>query len=123
MKMLIAYAYLAWYLMPPALVLWWARRWLLTPWARYVSHEKCPVLNTDKERDHQPWFMTVRHVHWYPPFTDYEVTYRSFRSDRWHTFWAREGTGSLLLEGQCRLLDNQLIIAESRVRETEELIK
>ena len=53
MAMVYAYLYLAWWLLPPALVLWWARRWLLTPWARYVTRTETKA----------GVFMTVRHVH------------------------------------------------------------
>jgi hypothetical protein len=119
MHMILTYLHLGWWLSPPALVLWWARRWLVTPWGRYVTSVPAP---TDDKRPH--YFITVRHVHWWPPFSDYDVTYRSF----WYTaqdcyYWAEERTGATILDERDRQLTRMVRAAESRAKETEEILK
>jgi len=132
MKMIAAYLSLAWWLLPPAILLWWARRWLLTPWARYVSHttepgQEAKVVNyVMREATRTNWFLTVRHVHWWPPFSDYDVTYRSFISSDLYTtryWWASENTGETVSEQRDNMLTSMAKIADYRARETEEMLK
>ncbi len=120
MTMIKAYIYLAWWLMPPALVLWWARRWLLTPWCRYVSHTK--GFRSTKYPDWENYFVTLRHVHWYPPFSDFDRTYRSFINGSRY-YWANEGTGDMVSNKRDQLITNVVLIAEDRLKETDDLLK
>lgn len=126
MTMISMYLHLAWWLLPPALVLWWGKRYLLTPWARYVEHS--PVTSEKKQYrvadETKQWFLTVRHVHWYPPFSDYDVTYRSFTSAANNRYWwAAEATGAQVSNGHDRHLTSIAVIADSRLEETAELLR
>ncbi len=63
-------------------VIYYLRRYWLTPWARFVS------FTSTKRGD---WFLTVKHVHWYPPFLDYEATYHLYNKG----CWSDDKTGSV----------------------------
>lgn len=129
MSMISTYLHLVWWLLPPGLVLWWARRWLLIPWARYMSHSVVPAAKPKPgcKPELRQWFITVRHVHWYPPFADFDRTYRSFwtknspyEGEYW---WAAEVSGEQISGDHDSYLTAMCRIADARQLETEELLK
>lgn len=105
------------------------------PWGRYVTHsavpraEKAkPSYGAAKETEPKQWFITVRHVHWWPPFADYDVTYRSFyqktglySAERY--WWASEVTGRTISNERDGMLTAMVMIADTRFEETEEMLK
>lgn len=102
------------YIFGAAFAVYYFRRYWLTPWARYVSH------SSTKRNDN---FLTVKHVAWYPPFLDQEVTYHNFRGD-----WANVSTGNVPWGASYKhefhqlALDGILQAAVARDIETEEIL-
>lgn len=104
----------------PLLLLWWLRAWLLTPWASYVNH--------DKTKDGKV-FMTVRRVHWYPPFSKYDERWFSAdREGRHGRTWTRETDGATATSGaeflpnRAPKLSGMFDAADARVNLTEEIL-
>lgn len=128
MTMLHTYGTLAWWLLPIALVVWWARRRLFTPWARFVSY--CRLPPEKKPGGQRHWFVTVKRVHWYPPFGDYLETYRSFAKTGGRYWWAgdsycwaEEVTGHQVSDGRDAQLTAMCMIADSRADELDEMLR
>jgi len=107
-----------------AAFLYYIRKYWMSPWARYVSHI------VTKENG---YFLTVKHVHWYPPFLEYEATYHRFPNKEYmHTVrhWANTETGyvpngtdaTYSHSGRQLKLDGILQAAIARDAETRELI-
>lgn len=102
-----------------ATALWWTRRWVFMPWARYKSHTKTKSGGT---------FLTVTHVHWWPPFLDFERTYyRDGAECATPSCWMHEETGKIYRYSSTK--DNHhdhlsavLIAAMARKEELEDLL-
>lgn len=102
---------------------YYVRRFWLAPWARYVRHSvvkaSAPIVSA---------FLTVKRVHWYPPFLEYEETWHSNCRDNWGRTWFRESDGaqaantmSFVLPDRASRLTAMLEAARAREVETEEL--
>ncbi len=92
-------------------MVYYLRKYWLNPWATYVSH-------SDTKTGHT--FLTVKHVHWYPPFLEYNEVYHHSRG----TVWSSEKTGRIPddsdLNRQVKLT-NIYLVAKARLEELEEL--
>lgn len=96
-----------------AFAIYYFRRYWLTPWGTYVSHSETKAGDV---------FLVVRHVHWYPPFLDFERTYHGSGI---HS-WSEEKSGNLLRangtnDPQSRL-DAMLVAAKARQAELDEIM-
>lgn len=99
-------------------LVYYLRKYWLSPWATYVSHTRTKAGDT---------FLTVKHVHWYPPFLEHQETYHTSTEG----VWANERTGVLCKKrdwtdmipsrDERRMLTAMVRIAEARKVELEEL--
>lgn len=99
-----------------AFVIYYFRRYWLSPWGVYIRHTETKSGGV---------FMTVRHVRWYPPFLNFERTFhRANSSSLWveeSSGWCPGSGGEFSANRQGRLV-NMLAVAKSREAETEELL-
>jgi len=106
----------------PAFLLWWFRRWWMAPWGTYVSHEVVLLEKETVRSKEKRYLMTVRHRRWYPPFSEYDVTWaRHLNGSRY--VWARERTGEVAFDWSHYKLDWMLEAAIVRQAQTEEMVK
>lgn len=91
---------------------YYCRRVWLTPWGMYVRHTETKTAGV---------FMVVRHVHWYPPFLDFTLTYHL--SPSVHSAWTEETSGHEPDAAHRKLLTNMHFAAKYREAETEDLAR